>query len=403
MTRPLFSTLPHTWRVGLIAAALALGAGWASAQTAPGAAAPADAAQSAPAVAGVKSANIFEIAPDASTDPTYASQTNAERKQVQPGNNAPMWRDVGKGVTGYSSLPLSQAPEAGNLIQPFVQYPGSRLTNAGEAWRQVRNDWLIPYGGALLFIVLLALAIFYKTKGPLGGHLKDTGRTIERFTPMERAAHWSNAGAFIALAVSGIVMAFGKFFILPVIGSTLFGWLTFALKNLHNFVGPLFAVSLLIVIVTFIKDNIANAADFVWLSKLGGMLGDKEVPSHRFNAGEKGLFWWGITIPGIVVVGSGLFLDKLLPGMLYLRGDMQIAHMLHLVCGLVMMALLMGHIYMGTIGTKGAYGAMRTGHVDEAWAQEHHELWYDDIKAGKIPAQRSQQAVPSVNHATAKA
>jgi len=27
--------------------------------------------------------------------------------------------------------------------------------------------------------------------------------------------------------------------------------------------------------------------------------------------------------------------------------------------------------------------------VDEAWAQEHHEHWYDDIKAGKIPAQRS--------------
>ena len=344
------------------------------------------------------------MAPDAATDPNYEKQTNAERAQVQPGNNAPMWRDVGKGVTGYSSLPVSQAPEAGNLIQPFVQYPGSRLTNAGEAWRQVRNDWLIPYGGALLFIVLLALAIFYMTKGPLGGHLKDTGRKIERFTPLERAAHWSNAIAFVVLGISGIVMAFGKFFILPVIGTTLFGWLTFALKNAHNFMGPLFAVSLLIVVVTFIKDNIASAADFVWLSKLGGMLGDKEVPSHRFNAGEKGLFWWGVTIPGIVVVGSGLFLDKLIPGMLYLRGDMQIAHMLHIVGALIMMALIMGHIYMGTVGVKGAYGAMRTGYVDEAWAKEHHELWYDDVKAGKIPAQRSQpaQSTPPVD-AVAKA
>lgn len=386
---------PAAWRGWGVAALLALGASWASAQTAPNPPVPDDpappAAQSAPAaVGGIKSANIFEIAPDASKDPDYENQTNAQRRQVQPGNNAPMWRDVGKGVTGYSSLPVSQAPEAGNLIQPFVQYPGSRLTTAGEAWRQVRNDWLIPYGGALLFIVLLALAIFYLTKGPLGGHLKDTGRKIERFTPLERAAHWSNAIAFVVLAISGIVMAFGKFFILPVIGTTLFGWLTFALKNAHNFMGPLFAVSLLIVVVTFIKDNIANAADFVWLSKLGGMLSDKEVPSHRFNAGEKGLFWWGVTIPGIVVVGSGLFLDKLLPGMLYLRGDMQIAHMLHIVGALIMMALIMGHIYMGTVGVKGAYGAMRTGYVDEAWAKEHHELWYDDVKAGKIPAQRSQ-------------
>jgi formate dehydrogenase subunit gamma len=392
----------------LLAGLLALAAGVAGAQTAQGTAPPDDpappaATPGAAAVGGVKSANIFEIAPDASSDANYANQTNAERKQVQPGNNAPMWRDVGKGVTGYSSLPVTQAPEAGNLIQPFVQYPGSRLTNAGEAWRQVRNNWLIPYGGSLLFIVLLAMAIFYKTKGPLGGHLPDTGRKVERFTPFERAAHWSNAGAFIVLAVSGIVMAFGKFFILPVIGSTLFGWLTFALKNAHNFVGPLFAVSLLIVVVTFIKDNIANAADFVWLSKLGGMLSDKEVPSHRFNAGEKGLFWWGVTIPGIVVVGSGLFLDKLLPGMLYLRGDMQIAHMLHLVCGLVMMTLIMGHIYMGTVGVKGAYGAMRTGYVDEAWAKEHHELWYDDIKAGKIPAQRSKSGEPPVAEAAARA
>ena len=367
------------------------------------AAAPAPGAQPAAATGGIRSANIFEIAPDADKDPQYAAQSNAERKQVQPGNNAPMWRDVGKGVTGYSSLPVTQAPEAGNLIQPFVQYPGSRLTNAGEAWRQVRNHWLIPYGGSLLLIVLLAIAIFYKTKGTMGGHLPDTGRKIERFTPFERAAHWANAGAFIALAISGIVMAFGKFFLLPVIGSTLFGWLTYALKNVHNFVGPLFAVSLLIIVVTFIKDNIANKADFVWLSKAGGMLGGHEVPSHRFNAGEKGLFWWGVTIPGIVVVGSGLFLDKLIPGALYLRGDMQIAHMLHLLCAVWMMALIMGHIYMGTLGVKGAYGAMKTGYVDEAWAKEHHELWYDDVKAGKIPAQRSNTDPAAPLQAAAKA
>jgi len=385
MSRPNTTLRGGQWALACL---LALTLGWAQAQTP--AAEPVSASPAAQAAAGgIRSANIFEIAPDADKDPNYAAQTNAERKQVQPGNNAPMWRDVGKGVTGYSSLPAAQAPEAGNLIQPFVQYPGSRLTNAGEAWRQVRNHWLIPYGGSLLLIVLLAIAIFYKTKGTMGGHLPDTGRKIERFTPFERAAHWANAGAFIALAISGLVMAFGKFFLLPIMGSTLFGWLTYALKNVHNFVGPLFAVSLLIIVVTFVKDNIATRADWVWLRKGGGMLGGHEVPSHRFNAGEKGLFWWGVTIPGIVVVASGLFLNKLIPGAIYLRGDMQIAHMLHLACGVWMMALIMGHIYMGTLGMKDAYSAMRTGYVDEAWAKEHHELWYDDIKAGKIPAQRS--------------
>jgi formate dehydrogenase subunit gamma len=320
--------------------------------------------------------------------------SNAQRAISQPGNNAPLWRSMRESGSqpGYSSLP---GAEKGVLVQPFVQYPGARLTTAGEGWRQVRNQWLIPYGGSLLLIVVLAMALFYWRKGSLGGHVPDTGRKIERFTPLERAAHWANAGAFSALAISGLVMAFGKFFLLPVIGHTLFGWLTWLLKNVHNFAGPLFAVSLVIVIVTFVKDNIANKADFDWLTKAGGMFSDQEVPSHRFNAGEKGMFWWGVTVPGLVVVGSGLVLDHLVPNLAYLRGDMQLAHLIHASAAIVMMAVLMGHIYMGTVGMKGAYAAMKTGYVDEGWAKEHHVLWHDDIQAGKIPAQRSGQPAPA--------
>jgi formate dehydrogenase subunit gamma len=216
---------------------------------------------------------------------------------------------------------------------------------------------------------------------------------IERFTPFERAVHWSNAFAFCALAVSGFLMAFGKFLVLPVIGTSLFGWLMFALKNLHNFTGPLFAVSLLIVVITFVKDNIAGMPDFVWLTKAGGLLGDKQVPSHRFNAAEKGLFWWAVTIPGLLVVGSGLVLDKLIPGLGAVRSEMQIALMIHSVLAIWMISLLIGHIYMGTVGVRGAYKGMKTGYVSEGWAQEHHELWLADIKSGKIPAQRSQDSV----------
>jgi formate dehydrogenase subunit gamma len=357
--------------------------GWCAAVGAQGASAP------AAAVTNVQSENIMKVEPEASKAPGYLQQSNGERGKVQPGNNAPMWRQVGSGVTGYTSLPVAQAPEAGNLIQPMVQYPGSRLTNSGEAWRQVRNNWIIPYGAALIAISALALAILYWTKGALGKDHPDTGRKIERFTPFERAAHWSNAFAFLALAVSGLVMAYGKFFLQPIIGSTLFGWLTYALKNVHNFVGPLFAVSLALIIVVFVKDNIASKADWVWLSRAGGMMGGHEVPSHRFNGGEKGLFWWGITIPGIFVVATGLILDKLVPGVGLLRGDMQVAHMIHASLALWMIALLIGHIYMGTVGTRGALAAMKTGYVPEGWAQEHHQLWYNDIKAGKIPAERS--------------
>ncbi|MDP9897893.1 formate dehydrogenase subunit gamma [Variovorax ginsengisoli] len=389
-------------RHALTAFVMAASLGWGTASAQAPSASPAPAAPDAtatatltptpqlqPATGGIQGQNIFEVKPEASADPNYATQTNGERMKVQPGNNAPMWRQVGSGVTGYSSLPLSEAPEAGNLIQRFVQYPGSRFTNAGEAWRQVRNDWIIPYGAALLFVVLLALAIFYFARGPIGLHGKETGRRIERFTPFERATHWSNAIAFVTLAVSGIVMAFGKFFLLPVLGSALFGWLAYALKNVHNFVGPLFVITTLFMIFTFIRDNFPKKVDWDWIKSAGGLFGGREVPSHRFNAGEKLVFWGGVLFLGTIVIGSGLFLDKLLPGFVYTRGEMQVAHMIHAVATMLMMAMIMGHIYIGTLGMKGAYKAMRTGYVDETWAREHHELWYDDIAAGKIPAQRT--------------
>jgi formate dehydrogenase subunit gamma len=315
-------------------------------------------------------------------------ESNAERAKSQPGNNQPFWSAVRESGNqpGITSLP---GAEKGVLIQPFVQYPGSVLTTAGESWRQVRNDWIIPYGGALLLIVVVAIGLFYTAKGSLGHDHPEGTRRIERFTHFERAAHWTNAIAFVILAVSGLVMAFGKFFLLPVIGSALFGWLTYALKNAHNFVGPVFAVSLLVVLVTFLRDNLPRKEDLTWLVRGGGLLGGHEVPSHRFNAGEKAIYWAGVFLLGIVVVASGLVLDHLVPWIAATRGNMQIAHMVHAIAAVLMMAMFLGHIYMGTIGMKGAFRAMRTGYVSEEWAHEHHELWADDIRAGKIPAQRT--------------
>jgi formate dehydrogenase subunit gamma len=327
-----------------------------------------------------------------------ADESNSERSKSQPGNNAPMWRAVrDSGLQpGVTSLPGS---EMGVLVQPFVQYPGSSFTTAGEAWRQVRNRWIIPYGGALMLIAALAIGLFYWRRGPMGGHVPDTGRVIERFTYFERAAHWSVAISFVVLAVSGLVIAFGKYFLLPVIGASLFGWLSYALKTAHNFAGPVFAVALIIFIITYIRDNIPRRHDLKWLANGGGMFGGSEVPSGRFNAGEKFVFWSGVMLLGLTVVASGLVLDQLTPFLAYTRGNMQVAHLVHAVASVLMMALFMGHIYLGSVGMKGAYQGMRTGYVDEGWAQEHHALWHEDIKAGRIPAQRTAGAPPALGAA----
>ena len=358
-------------RIALSAAVLAFAAsGWA-ADPAPAA------ATGASAVAGPPAGFVAPAEPQ-------PDDSDAKRAKSESGDKP-----------GISSLP---GAEKGVLIQPFVRYPGSMLTNAGEAWRQVRNQWIVPYGGALIVIMALAMALLYFAKGPIGHSENNGPRVIERFTYFERAAHWSNAIAFCVLAISGIVMAFGKFFLLPIIGGTLFGWLSYALKTAHNFFGPLFAVSLVIVFVTFVRDELPRRGDLTWLAKAGGVFGGKDVPAHRFNAGEKVIFWGGVFLLGSIVVASGLVLDKLIPGMLYLRTDMQVAHMVHASAAALMIAMFIFHIYLGTIGMRGAYRAMRDGTVDEEWAREHHALWHDDIRAGKIPAQRTPEPARPLAH-----
>jgi len=326
--------------------------------------------------------------PDASTLAGYAQQTNGERARMQPGNNAPMWREI-KQQAGFTSLP---DPEAGVLIQQQTAYPGSGFTSAGEAWRQTRNLLIIPVGGWLLILALVGIGAFYLVRGKIRLQHKPTGRKIERFTPFERFMHWMLAFSFIALAVSGIVILFGKFFLLPVLGAALFGWLTYALKTIHNFVGPLFGLALVIVLLTFLRDNLPSKSDLAWLAKGGGLFGGGEAPSARFNAGEKIWFWVGVLFLGLVAVASGLVLDKLVPNFPYTRGAMQVAEIIHASATILLMAMAFGHIYIGSIGTEGALDGMRTGYVDESWAKQHHALWLDDIQSGRIPAQRSGSA-----------
>lgn len=310
-------------------------------------------------------------------------QNQAERTRDQPGNAAPVWRQVVAGETHYSSLPY---PEAGVLIQPKAQLPGQATpTSAGEAWRRFRNGPMMSIGGWLIIGVLGVLAALYLISGPIKVHAPPTGRRIQRFTPLERFVHWSTAITFVLLAVSGLCMMFGKFILMPLIGHTLFGYLTYALKTLHNFVGPLFTVSLLVTFAVFVKDNFPIAADFKWLARLGR----NHPPAGRFNGGEKLWFWGGVTLLGLAASASGFVLDQLVPGLVYTRFLMQGANLLHIAATVLMMAFALGHIYLGTIGMEGAYKGMREGFVDDAWAREHHDIWYQEITEGKVPRVRA--------------
>jgi formate dehydrogenase subunit gamma len=316
-------------------------------------------------------------------------QNQAERSRVQPGNLAPTYRQVADGTRHYSSLP---DPEAGILIQQKAQFPGqSRATTAGEAWRQYRNGPLTTIGGWLLIIAAVAVTGVYFLRGPIKLKTSRTGRLIERFTSVERLAHWTMAITFLILAVTGILMLFGKYVLMPIFGHTLFGWMAYASKNIHNFVGPVFTVSTIVFFIIFVKDNLPHASDIKWVKRLGGVVGKGHVSAGRFNAGEKIWFWGGVVVLGLVASASGFFLDMLIPAVEYSRGNMQIASIIHIAAAVLVASMSIAHIYIGSVGMEGSYDAMRTGYVDDAWAKEHHDLWYDDIQSGKIPRVRSQE------------
>jgi formate dehydrogenase subunit gamma len=330
------------------------------------------------------------LAGTAQQPPPDQAQTQAERQRTQPGNNAPVWREVQSGQEAYTSI---KGQETNVLVQPAMKLPGQPWTTAGEAWRLFRNNVITPIGGWLFAAVLAVIAVFYWFKGPVKTHAPLTGRLIRRFTPFERYIHWVMAITFCILGATGLIILLGKYVLLPVVGYTLFAWLTSLSKNLHNFVGPVFALSLVVFILAYIKDNVPRGHDPRWFKSAGGMFGGEHVPSGKFNAGEKGWFWVGVVVLSVVVSVTGLILN--FPNFDQVRAVMIQANIIHAIAALAVMILSLGHIYMGTIGVDGAYQSMRYGYVDETWAKEHHQLWYEDVKSGKVKAETARGAPAS--------
>ncbi len=299
-----------------------------------------------------------------------AAQRQLERQQTQPLNNAPVWKEIRSGEPRYTTTTVV-GRETDVLIHP-----------EGQTWRAARVP-LATVGGFLFVAGLFVFLAFYLWRGPIRLHGAPTGRLIERFTVIERTVHWTVAISFTLLGITGLILTFGKTVLLPLIGYTLFAWLAVASKNLHNFIGPVLVVVLPIMIVLFMHSNLPRKGDGLWLRKLGGMLSGEHVPADKANAGQKILFWLMVVLLGLTLCVTGLILD--FPNFNQTRQTMQIANVIHLVAGIGAVILLTGHIYLGTIGMKGAWEAMRYGYVDETWAKEHHEYWYNDVMSGREP------------------
>jgi len=274
-------------------------------------------------------------------------------------------------VTNQKTL-LEQAPR----IQGRIDIPDVKasvlMQPAGRTWDYF-HEVLLHWGGAVVIVGMLAvLALAYLIMGRLRIEAGRSGRTIVRFKAFERFAHWLTAVSFVLLGLTGLNITFGKVLLRPLVGPELFSDISQVAKYVHNFTSFAFVAGLVLITVLFFRDNLFKRVDIDWVKQGGGFIKSKHAPAGRFNLGEKFVYWLSVAA-GLLVSASGFVL--LFPFYGTNIADMQIAQVAHAVIAILFIALILGHIYIGTLGMEGAFEAMGTGEVDINWAREHHDRW----------------------------
>jgi formate dehydrogenase subunit gamma len=289
--------------------------------------------------------------------------------------------DPGASVVNEQTL-LREFPR----IQGDIDQPDERarvlIQPAGRVWDHFHEVTLYWLGAIVILGTLAALAAAYFVLGRLRISAGRSGRTVLRFKAFERFVHWLTAVSFVVLGISGLNITFGKHLLLPLIGNDAFSAFSQAAKYAHNFTSFPFVLGLVLIVAIFIKDNIPDKSDIEWFKQGGGFIKSKHAPARRFNAGEK-LVFWGALGGGAAVAVSGYLL--LFPFYVTDIAGMQIAQVVHSVIAVLFVALILGHIYIGTLGMEGAFEAMWTGDVDFNWAKEHHDLWLKEQLAKHAP------------------
>ena len=273
---------------------------------------------------------------------------------------------------------LRQSPR----IEGRIDIPNEResilIQPAGRTWdyfHEVILHWL----GAIVIVGMIAiLAIAHLIMGRIRISKGRSEIKIPRFNGFERFSHWLTAVSFVVLGLTGLNITFGKILLLPLMGPDDFSEFAQAAKYVHNFVSFSFVAGLILIVALWIRDNIPRQVDIMWLKEGGGFIKSKHPPAGRFNAGEKLVFWFALGA-GAAVIVSGYLL--MFPFYVTDIAGMQIAQIVHAVVAVFFVAVILAHIYIGTLGMEGAFEAMAEGTVDLNWAKEHHSVWFEEQMA----------------------
>jgi formate dehydrogenase subunit gamma len=270
---------------------------------------------------------------------------------------------------------LREAPRVeGRIDIPDVK-ASVLIQPAGRQWDYFHEVTLHWVGAVVILGMIAVLALGYFVLGRIRISAGRSGRKVRRFSAYERFSHWLTAASFVVLGLTGLNITFGKILLLPVIGPDAFSDISQAAKYAHNFASFAFVAGLVLITVNWIKDNIPRKVDIDWIRQGGGFIKSRHAPAGRFNAGEKMVFWLSLGAGAAVAVSGYLLLFPFYGTDI---AGMQVAQVVHGVVAVLFVALILAHIYIGTLGMEGAFEAMGTGEVDLNWAREHHDVWLRD-------------------------
>ena len=310
--------------------------------------------------------------------PGLAQQPSSVNPTAQSVKEQELLKELHK-IEGRGSIPDTKAY--------VIQQP------AGRDWRQFHEVTLHWIGGIAILGMLVVLVVFYLVRGMVRLQSGRSGRTLVRFNAFERFVHWMTAVCFITLAITGLNITFGKELLLPYIGPEAFTeWSQWA-KYAHNYASFPFTLGVVLIFLMWIIWNFPTPTDFRWLREGRGIIGHEHPPARRFNAGQKMIYWIVVLLGGAMAV-SGYIL--MFPFYETDISQMQTAQMVHAIAGVLFVAIMLAHIYIGTIGMQGAFEAMGSGRVDVNWAREHHSLWLEkQIAKGRVREPTAPEGSPA--------
>ncbi|WP_313349548.1 formate dehydrogenase subunit gamma [Paracoccus sp. (in: a-proteobacteria)] len=200
----------------------------------------------------------------------------------------------------------------------------------------------------------------------------------------ERLCHWMIVLCFFLAATSGISWFFPTF-----------SWMSGFLGSpqmariLHPFLGIAVFVGLCFMFVRFVRYNLPEKTDVIWLRNIKGVvLKDHAQPLRigKYNAGQKVLFWL-IMASIVVLLISGLTMWRAYFSEYFSISVIRLAILVHSIAGIGLILLILGHIYLA-IWVRGAVSGMVTGYVSKTWARQHHDRWADELEVKKAEASK---------------